>query len=425
MRNRLFLSFGWLATSTVSAFAPTNFFRVNDPFFIPRHTQAGVFNLSCHAEGGNANQGRDKIRKHTNILRIYNDTESVIPMLRNPTPTIAGNGVEALLNSLRRLPGGAVTTLNRGLVEFKGSFQQIEGALHAGYTWSSDRIPGMFSLSIHQPFITKKVTSFCYNDLTPSFYCADIKVQNFVKELVGQVKMMGNLTLGNWQNSGFGDTVAQLEWRKVFENMHHNPNTPAIKSLMVYAKLGLLCPLAPRKNEDIALSMPLGHDGHWGIPGGAGMEVCFMKYIKTGLFVDFLTLLEHSRERRLKTDITQTNFLLLNKGFAIKDPGFTWQFESFVEFFESQNHLWIKFMYQMTKHYSDRLFSQSSLFDNNIINTAPNLQDWMIQNVIFSIGQDYPDHYCSPSMSIFYKLPISGERAIDNHAFGAQLQLSF
>lgn len=420
----LYLScFVWLPS--IKAFAPSNFFRVNDPFFLQKETKPGFLNTTFHAEGGSSHSGRASTGSHVNILNMYNQYESVIPMLRNPTPTIGAQGVDALLNQLRNLPGGAVTALTRGLVQFTGNFSQLEGGLHACYSWASERIPGEFSISIHQPFLVKRINNFCTNDLTPNFYCADIKVQNFVKDLVGQLKKMGGLSLGNWQASGFGDTIAELEWRKKFNNISNATDASIIKMVTIYAKMGVLFPLAPQKNEDIILSMPLGHDGHWGIPGGAGIEVNFSKYVNVGLFVDFVTLLEKSRNRRLKTDISQTNFLLLNKGFAKKDPGFTWQFEGFLQLFETTNNFNGKIMYQVIKHNNDRLFTQNSFFDNKIINTAPDLQNWFVHNMIFSVGQEYPSYYCKPAISFFYKLPVGGEHVIDHYTFGGQLQLTF
>ncbi len=408
----------------LTPFAPTNFFNVNDPFFLPTNSNPGHFNFSAHVEAGRTSRGHNSGGQHRNILQIYNDAESVIPMLRNPTPSVAANGSDDLLIKLRRLHGGSVTACNRGFVQFHGTFSQLEVALHSSYTWQSCKIPGEFSLRLHQPFIIKKISSICRTDLTNPHYCADVQVQEFIKDLDTHTQKIGNLSLCKWEKSGLGDLIAELEWRKRFECLNNNSET-VIKTVMLYAKVGASFPIAKHRNEDCAFSMPLGNDGHWGIPAGLGIQIDFMKYINVGLSADFLALFKETHNRRLKTHCMQTDFLLMNTGCAVKDPGFTWQFEGFAQWKDIQAGLSIKILYQFINHLSDSLSIDKGFFDSDIINTAENLKEWHSHNLVFSIAQAYPNFWGKPEFSFFYKLPVGGERVIDSHTIGGQLHLTF
>lgn len=395
---------------------------------MPRNTSPGHFNLSFHVEGSRASSARDGCGNRTNLFSIYQPHQSIIPMLRNPSDIARTNGAETLLTILRRLPGGAATGLMRGLVELNGTLIQIEGGIHGTYTWKSCIIPGEFSLSIHQPVLVKKIENIQLCDLTKPFYCADHKVKEFIKDLRNQLKTIGCLSIDCWDQAGFGDTIAQLEWRHYFSNIGKDTdNNSMIKKVMLLTKIGGSFPLGTKKNEDRAFSMPLGNDGHWGIPGGAGMEITFTHNVLFGLYGDFLILMEDGKERRLKTDPAQTDLFLINKGYAVKDPGFTWQLETFLEWLEETYHLSARVTYQYIKHSSDRLFIKCNdeVFNDCCINTAEHLKEWHVHNLICNIGQAYPNLYGKPAISFFYKLPIAGERIIDNHTFGGQLHMTF
>lgn len=414
----------------IHAFAPTNFFKAYDPFFLPIETKPWVMNLSAHVEAGQTCRASNGCGEHCNILRMYNNQEAVIPMLRNPSPLVAERGADNLLKTLRRLPGGSVTGLTRGQVQFSGKFQQIEGALHGCYSWESPQVPGYFSLSVHQAFLEKKVDDICIKDLTPDNYCADAIVKKFITELSEKTKEIGCLDICNWSSAGIGDLTLLLEWRKRFEGLDTRTDQTVIKNVTLYTRAGCLFPLATEKNENIAFSMPLGSDGHWGLPLGFGLEIDFIKYISINLYADLLILFDKDRNRRIKTHVTQTDFLLMNTAWTNKRQGMTWQLEAQAVWRYMPYNLSTMLGYLYMKHHNDELFLQNlecnSCLSNDIINTAENLKEWHSHNIFIQIAQTYPNCYCTPlTVSLFGKFPIGGERVIECYTFGTKFEVKF
>ncbi|MBY0353940.1 hypothetical protein K2W90_06265 [Candidatus Babeliales bacterium] len=429
MKRRIYalgLFIAVLSVHKVQAFAPVNFFRSYDyalrfPYIKNRTASFGVFNAEYGARCTGLNNDDDR----RNVLAIHNDTESAISMTRNPTSSVE----MAMGAPLKGLYDTFDDVDLQGHQQLRGKFSGLDFTLFASYVLPLKAEDGMLAISAHLPIVWREIRAkkTLITDLTQvgplTPQGANIKTY-LTDDLVKNVKEFGGLNLATWDKSGIGDLDILLEWSNRYKQ-----DKEYLKLVMLYAKLGLSFPTARERDQDQAFSMPLGNDGAWGIPLGIAMELGFVHNVRVGIDVDFLLLFDTKKEYRMKTDKNQTDFLLLNKGLATKEYGFTWQFHLFIQGLRIWEGLSVKGAYQFVKHDDDRLIPHNNVFDFSVVNTANNLKEWNVHNLIFTANYDFfhdcKDCAVNSQLSFFYKLPVDGKNIIDNHSVGGQFSLLF
>lgn len=440
------LVFSCLGTAA-HAFAPANFGRAYD-YAGRLSSLADVnFKLGAKLEYGDTRDGRNSLHQRRNVLALQDDTQSTLNMILNPVGAVATNA--ALAAAITGLTFGgqpipvddSATGGTRGREKLMGRFSELDTTFYAGYNFSMGDWVGSLALSLFVPVVWKKIDQVSIKDLT----LANANVQNsrtrrFVtNNLTTNVQAWGGLDLSAWDKTGVGDITLLLEWKKLLF-----PDCDYVKRVNFMAQLGVIFPSAQEKDENRAFSMPLGNDGAWSMPFGLGMEMMFPYYIKIGVDGTVEVLFDHTRVRRLKTNVNQTEFFLLNKGRATKRYGLTWQGHAFIEAFHFWDGLSLKFEYQYVSHDKDKLVSQDPAFNNATINALNGLKTWNINNLIFSATYDFCAHrhfHCDhrsschereddcfhivPQIQFFYKLAVDGRNLIDNDTVGGQLAFSF
>ena len=155
----------------------------------------------------------------------------------------------------------------------------------------------------------------------------------------------------------------------------------------------------------------------------------FKKWYSTGFDVHILPLLDKAKIRRLKTDVFQSDLLLINKGHSRKNHGLQWQTHAWLMASDFYKGLFGKLSFQFIKHHNDSLFSKDIRFNDAIINTARNLRGWAASNLIIQVGYNltevFEDTPVAPLLSVFYKLPVIGKSIIDTDTWGGQLRINF
>lgn len=404
-----------MAPVTLAAFAPTNFFPPYDPaLFLPQADRCSVpFRVGVNAEYGWARNGRNANSDRANVLQIYDATQALIPMLINAQNPAATN--------LFLCAGQPMDDGVRGHVEFNGRFSQIDVTPFVRYMLPID-MPGDLSVSAALPFRHAKLDRVTFANKTLAITPADLAINTFFDDLNTNVKALGGPDLGNWSNSGLGDLVVMFDWYSDYEQ-----DRDGLENVSLHAKLGVTCPTGLKKDEDRAFSFALGNDGAWGLPFGLGIDIDFKSTIRLGGEAEFLVLFDNSKTRRIKTEIHQTEFLLLNKARATKDYGLSWKFYLYLQSFHFWKGLSLKTAYEYIKHDSDRLTLKSDANSTLIANTAVSLGEWNSHNIIFSMN--YDGFGCNwpvqPQLSIFYKLPVGGKAVINCQTVGGQCAINF
>jgi len=419
-----------LYTGSVHAFVHTNFFEPYDAAVKMPELSETSFIVGARLEYGSNSTGRTWDKKDANVLQLHDKTQSALSMLQDAKGDVVDkiNTVKTTLDTFSATDDGT-----RGHQKVTGDFDELDATVFARYELPFDAIPGTVAISAHLPIKHKDVDSVKIEDMTSAENTvpADRITRTYLTDasvFKTNVKEFGGLSLDNWSQTGAGDLVLMLDWNEAYK-----VRDEYLDYVTIAAKLGVSIPTGKEKDEDQAFAMALGNDGAWGLPFGVGLELDFDWDIKLGVDFDFLVLFDETRTRRLKTNMYQTEFLLLNKGLATKEHGFTWQAHAYLQAFRFFYGLSAKVAYMYTHHDNDKFVSKSDGFDSTIINTAKSLENWDTHNLIFSLNYDgnigkdgkEDDWWCVPQVQLFYKLPVGGKNVIDCHTWGGQIGVSF
>ena len=404
------------------AMAPTNFYRPYDVNLKTTDIKNKSWKFGADIEYGSTSKGKNNEEYKANILNLVNPTQSSIAMLvgfeKDSEPW-------KIINNLGYVFSAPTDDGVRGHFNFNGKFTETNLNLWGQYKLPIESIGGRFDFCVYLPIKNIKIHNISRQDLTQDVLAADLYVKEFItNQLDYLVKTYGGLDLSDWSQTGIGDLTFLINWYEDFKQ-----DKEYLKNVRLSIHVGLSAPTAKTKDEDKIFSLPLGNDGAWGIPVGIGLDLFFVSHLRAGLELELLPLLDETRERRLKTDEAQTDYLVLQKGVATKDFGLTWKFNLYLQSFHFYKGLSARASYQFIKHEDDRLTAKSDDFVFSIINSAQGLKEWTSHNFIFQLNYDFFDAFknswIKPQASLFAKLPITGRQVICPYTFGGQISFIF
>ena len=433
-----------LSGSTLSAFAPVNFFRPEDRTLrLPFAPKTGI-KFGIIGEYGCRSTGLNWEGKRRNVLQVYDDRQTAVWMVRNTIGDVNTAVEKAVYAPAVAMLGGIPGLRNsdadanyrnfnsddsdRGYQVMMGKYREFDMTLMAGVKVLKTH--GRLALNLYAPVKCVSVFDVNITDKTgsatkmPAVYLDNFVYQYLTDNLKNNVYKWSNLDLSDWRKAGWGDLLVHLDW----SNRYAMEVKDFLKAITVGLRGGISCPTGVKKDVDQAFSMAFGNDDAWGVTLGATMGLDVWTKLKLGCNVDWFGLHDKKRMRRLKTHSNQNEFLLLNKGLATKHYGITWNLEPYLQLFHIVDRLSARVAYQYIAHDKDELsVSGDSGFDNSIINTAHSLQPWWVHNVIFNINYDLAlrKGIYTVQLGAFYKMPINGRGIIDTHTFGGQLAVNW
>lgn len=377
---------------------------------------------SIFYEEGSGSGGFNSNGQKSSLGSMYSPQESFLTMLRNPQGTLRTN-LAAIDPRLLTAPdfGG-----KRGAIDLSGHIfhRQITlgGAANLQFIkW----IPGFIDLGMYTPFVVKRFDAI--NIRQRAFDRVDIidfLLENIVQNSTNFLQSNGGLKAEPWQAAGIGDPTIILRW-----NLQQKFTESTINDAHAHLYFGFSIPASKQKDEDNIFALPLGNDGHWGIPFGGNFELTFTSPIKMGIALDLLWLIAESRPRRIKTDLSQTSLLLLNKTMARNKPGLTWRANWTIE----GNQLWrglsLRGGYELTMHHNDVLEINTNGYSSAIANTTGSAQSWHVTALTAAIRYDLTAEFAgapmTPYVEGFLKFPVSGQNVVNANSAGLQMVLRF
>jgi hypothetical protein len=413
-----------LICPSVSAQFGTNFYRVHDIDFKSFEWEQKRFKIGAFAEYGSSSQCRDWDENKTNILKMYSAYQSSFAMLLG-----APKGSDLYKIALKHSPSQAPATADskRGRFDINGTYQEFNCAVFGKYKLPIKSLPGNFDLGLFVPFKVIHIKDVSWVDQTENVLVADLAFKDEVSDQLSNfARTYGNLNVNQtgWNKAGIGDMVLMLSWNRNFKQV----DKEYLKNVKLISQLGISIPTASEKDEDQSLAKPLGNDGAWGVPLRAGLHLDFIHNFCAGIEFDFFGSFATGKVRRLKTENSQTDFLLLSKGDTTKMYGPAWRFHLFAQANDIIGGLGATIGYQFLKNDADRLSPKSNDFSYNIINSAESLKEWNAHNLVFAVNYTpckCLDRSFTPRFNLFYKLPLTGKRAVMASTFGGQLSVTF
>lgn len=351
---------------------------------------------------------------HTNALSIWSPTQNSLAMLDGfPVDSAIGKKrveIDAEDDGIRGhfCVDGTMTVPFSGAVVLRSFFRDA------------------WAVSAYLPMYVMELKNVCWMDQTKNVTDDDIQTKELLtSKLFDVVCNLGDgLELGGWKRSGVGDLALFLEW------FHDFPQPkPLLKNVRVNWRAGVSIPTGKTADPDKIMALPFGTDGAAALPFGVGLDLSFVFHIRAGFDVQLMQTFGNTRCRRVKTAADQTDLLFLKKVDAYKDFGLTQQFSLYGQIYKLVPNTSLMLAYQFLKHGRDEISVCGESISNAIANTATNLRDWTVHQIIlradYDFGYDPAQHAVNPRLCAYVRFPFNGKRAIADGMFGMTFALDF
>jgi len=405
-----------LATLTFFDLAAMNLLMPYDTLIRPEFRFDKMFEVALYAEHSLNAKGFNECGDRTNVLNIWNKNQDALAMLQGfPSNSAIGE----LAIQLRS--DGANDDGVRGHYNVCGDLHFDDAAAAFRYHFYD-----AWWFTAYLPVCSMKLNNVNWVNQTLDVSSGDQSVrENLTNNFFANVKTLGDgLELGPWHRTGLGDMIVMIEWLEDFWQMR-----PMLKKVRVNWRLGTNLPTGVRKDEDKIFTIPFGFDGAFGVIFGFGMDVFLGDYFKLGGDVQLHHLFGNTRCRRIKTDPTQTELLLLQKSNAYLDYGLIQRFNLYVQAHNLKG-LSLKFGYQFWKRGDDVISLKTPCFSTAIANSAIHLEEVTMHQGIVTAVYDWsyllkPDAKYKPSFEFFARLPFNGKNVALSTTVGAIVALDF
>ncbi len=391
----------------------TPWLRPYDYMFFPKkwpEQQASLFNMMA---GGFSPHAYNALGQRVNAFQIFSPTQDALSMLKGfPINTKQGQIAQAInVDNDDNIRGNFNMTGNFNIV---WSYALVE-RFNITPDWTF-----YFCLPMH----TVTASHISWIDLTQSITADDILTKQLItNDIAENVALWGNgLSLDGWSKAGIGDCSIAINWSKEFKQYKNY-----IKKVDPRASFQISFPTGVKMDPDKPLSLPFGNDGAFTIIFDIGLLVNFSHWLNVGFNCQFIQALEHTSDQRIKTDIDQTEFLLLTKTAVTVNEGLVQRFDLFAETYFN-DALSLRVLYNYIRHSASTLYVISNEYSSLVANSATGLQGWTSHNMIFQFRLDTAtedNQRFRPQMFAFWKHPFNGKQSIAMNYIGLGLEVTF
>jgi hypothetical protein len=386
-----------LTSNAVRAMNIVNTLWPYDTLIRPTFNNQRAWQLAFYTEGGYHDaRGFNDDGDIVNPLQIWNRQQNALAMLEGfPTDSPISQLRAELLdcdNGIR----GRFNVCGNVQMNFNTSFA-------ARYFFAGD-----WSIGLYLPVYQMKLKDVHFQDLTPNVDNLDKLVHRLLTDhLAENVQQLGCLDIGPWKRDGVGDLTLLIDWFRDFYQ-----NKPFLKCVRVNWRTGIGFPTGLRENPNLIFAVPFGYDGAVSMPFGLGIDLTLGSHFKCGVDVQLTQIFGHTRSRRIKTDVEQTELLLLQTANAFRDYGLVQRFNLYAELFRFCKGLSFVAGYQYLKHGEDEISLKTQEFSNNIANTSPRFESFTMHHAITKFTYDFgvhnPTARTRPELSLYARLPFNG-----------------
>lgn len=388
---------------------PLNLFRFDNILLQPYCTKPCQLDLSFLTEISAHVNGRNGNGDKTNVLKIWNEDQDALAMIRGFSPDSKIGQLAAALNGVN--DDGV-----RGHFNVNGKLEINDFAFIARYY-----LPKGFYLDLFMPFYFMKLKCIEYEDLTKYVTNQDLLTHELLTDNIKTVlKDLGGLNLAPWEKNGLGDLVLSIWWKNDFPQ-----EKPWLKNVRTYLRAGITIPTGAKNNIDDFASIPFRFGGT-GVFLGGDIEVTWGNCIKAGVDLQFLHIFGNHVKTRIKTDENQTDLFLLAKCDAYVDYGLMQEYFIYLQAIRFFKGFSGRLAYNYLFRHEDELYLSNTTYSNTPANTAAYLEDWTIHNFIMMLDYEWKNKNLNGAkLTLFWKQPFNGKRSVQATTVGAQFSYIF
>jgi hypothetical protein len=388
-----------------------HFYRATYFYGEPRFEKTGLTSFDLSFGAGSTCQSRNGCGDKTCLLNIYGlyNMHLVGAGVPDKDPD---NDVDIILTDLERLPGRPCF----GQLSYNGRFS-IREIIFQGI----QNLARGFFVQAYVPLRRLSINNITSTDLSP----ADPALPNIntpawqaFLNIFPEMLAHYNLSIGPVCRQGVGDTTLLGGWTYNYQE------TSVLDYIDATIKCGVLLPTGQCKNENIVFDLPLGYNGHYGVPIQLQASLGSYDWLTVGAQGGAILFLQKQKTLRMKTNINQSGFIKLAEGTACVHKGALWN----VGFFAKADHicrgLSLLFGYTFAQQQADHVTpTNTTVFNEAVVNSDAMFQGWRMHTINFLVDWDFTQEYMTygPRIGFLYNLQIAGKRTFNTSIVGGDI----
>ena len=393
-----------LLLTPLNALADSQFYRALADNNEPRAELDWLTTFRASIMGGMASKGFGADKHSTDPLQIYGSNKIGLlaaDAVGNPSTLIASADLAALLINA---PSATLT--------YSGKFNFFE----THFDIEQNIVNGFFA-RLHIPvkrLVTKNVM------VTDSTTGLDANVAEWltVKNSFATIISAYGLTANDVTKAGIGDIVIGGGWT------YNNDSMDKIDFFDTTIRVGVSTPTAEKRDEDKAFSLPLGYNGHMGLPVSFDFALGLFDWVTFGAHVDATFFFKKTVNIRMNTNANQNGYIKLLKGDAKRELGHIFNAGSFLKLDHVFKGLSFSVGYNYAHKDKDQLTpADLTAFTVTAANADCMLKSWNMHVIHTSVEYDFArdGHVCNPAVSVYYARPVAGKRVLQTNTIGGSL----
>lgn len=390
-----------------------HFYRATYFYGEPRLGKNNLSSWDVTLAHGSTNQGRNGNGGKTCLLNIFGHNNMLALGEGVPCKSTTDPLDIALIN-LARLPSRGTF----GQLIFNGTFSITEANIFFTHNFNC----GLF-VEAHMPIRNLQLSDICFKDLSPTdATCPNINTpewQTFLT-LFPQILHKYGLSLASIHHKGFGDASFLLGQTWNYQE------TEELDYIDFTIKGGILIPTGSTQNENLVFDIPLGYNGHIGIPLSLDLSFGCYDWLTFGVHGGILPFLHRLHTLRLKTNVNQNGFIKLAKGCASVRPGTIFEAGGYIKADHLCRGLSLLFAYSYARQNGTTVNPRSTgIFVPDVVCTDQLYRGWNMGTLNFIAEYDFSKEGCifGPRVGLFYNRIINGKRIFDTNMVGGSLGL--
>lgn len=381
-------------------------------------------NISAWVQGGTTKHSRNSAGKKAELFDGYGISPLLYTFNEINLDSVTDEDTKDILNILvantDTLMAGANNPETFGAFSLAGKFQVVSAGLNFGWN-VTDHISTTVSVPMHH----FKVKDTTLNPLTSAADLATNDGNDLNTFLQDKDTLLGyyGLKAGDVKDTTIGDiqmlTVATFHYEG--SEVKHNA--------CLSVATGFTIPTSRQKKIDEVFYVPMGNNGHVGLPIMARAKIELHKNMSLKACLGNETFLKRDTVRRIKTHKDQSNLFLLQQAGVRVKPGYKFDAGVGMCFHNDTKDRIFSVMYRYERQGKTTLKTLDPiLYDNEIINTDGTLQKWHRHNLMLKAS--YTPSCCDsesyiPHMGVYFKTTVGGKRVFNTFLAGGCVGLDF
>lgn len=369
--------------------------------------------LLMSMEYGFSGEGRNQQGEKVDATRFLSSDQNALAMLKGSLP---GTELAALAQQINVDDDDGV----RGHFVTSGSYN-VPFSAYISFAYQPF---AEWSVYAHLPIMYVKMDTINWVDQTKNVTLDDALTHTLLTDnFFAHLSRLANLDVRSWEKKGCADTTFIAAWNRRFLQQKE-----WLKEVALTLRAGITFPTGIKKDENKAFSLAFGNDGAYAFPFGAGIDLRFKKYLWAGVDISFEHIFSHTKERRIMTDASQTNYLFAHTALARREHGMVQRFNIYIEP-QLYNGFSFRCAYQHSKKGEDYIYLISHDYAQVVANKAQDLKEYSTHHIITQIKWDHKKVHkhasLQPEISLFARIPFNGKNVLQSNTIGCSLVFDF